>query len=251
MASSSKKAHRPASKGVKAPSPAPEFDAPAAEVFDLPAPAVDEASAPEVDETSAAVSFEAPESQELEAVEPETAEAVEAPLTAVEAPAPEFAETSFEAAQSHAPEAVEPEAAKAVEAPLAAAADMTENVRAIVEKGVVEGRPQFAQAKTAAAEATAAVEASFGAARNGVLAFNAKAIEAIKAESDANFDMFRSLAAAKSMSDLVTLQAEFARKRFEDASSRAKELTELARKVADDTVAPIKAHVAKTFKIAV
>ena len=146
---------------------------------------------------------------------------------------------------------VKMEASKAMEAPMAAAKDLRENVRSIFEKGIAETRSKYAQAKTTAEEASAAVEASYGAARNGVIEFNIRTIEAFKAGADANFDLVKALASAKSLSDVVTLQSEFARKRFEDAAAQAKALAELARKVADETVAPIKAHVAKTFKVAV
>ena len=146
---------------------------------------------------------------------------------------------------------VEAATAKAVEAPKAVATDVRENVGALVEKGIVETRAKYAQAKSVAEEATAAVEASLGATRDGVIAFNVKALDAVKAGAEAQFDFFKSLVCAKSMSELVTLHTEFARSRFEDASARSKELAELARKVADEAVAPIKAHVAKTFKVAV
>ena len=168
------------------------------------------------------------------------AEAVEAPqvVEAVEAP--------------QVVEAVEaPKVAEAVEAPQAVAKDVGEDVRAIVEKGMVETRAKFAQAKSAAEEATAAVEASLGAAREGVVALNVKALDSVKSAAEAQFELFKSLASAKSMSEFVTLHTEFARARFEEASARSKDLAELARKVADETVAPIKAHVAKTFKVAV
>ena len=157
---------------------------------------------------------------------------------------------AVEAVETAAP-GIKAEATKAMEAPTAAAKDLRENVRSIFEKGIAESRVKYAQAKTAAEEASAAVEASYGAARHGVIEFNIKTIEAFKASADANFDLVKALASAKSMSDVVTLQSEFARKRFEEAAAQAKALAELARKVADETVAPIKAHVAKTFKVAV
>ncbi len=146
-------------------------------------------------------------------------------------------------------EAVQAEAAPQVETPEPA----QETARAIVESGpaIFADAKSAGPAKTAAEEATAAVGASFGAARDGVIAFNVKAIEAIKDEADANLDMLASLAGAKSISQVIALQTEFARQRFEHAATRAKELAELMRKVADETSAPIKAHVAKTFKIAV
>ena len=160
-------------------------------------------------------------------------------------------ETSAPVTQETVQETVQAETTKAFEAPMAAAKEVGGNVRALVEKSIVDSRARFAQAKSVAEETSAAVEASYGAAREGVIAFNVKTIEAIKSDADANFELFKSLAAAKSVSELVTLQTEFARKRFEDASSRSKELAELARKVADSAVAPFKAHVAKTFKVAV
>ena len=183
-----------------------------------------------------------------------TAPVVETPLpaklAAVEPP------QAFDAPQVvEAPQAVDApqvfEAPQAFEAPQVVAKDVGENVRAIVEKGVVETRAKFAQAKSVAEETTAAVEASLGAAREGVLAFNVKALASVKAAAEAQFDLFKALASAKSMSELVTLHSEFVRSRFEEASASSKELAELARKVADEAVAPIKAHVAKTFKVAV
>ncbi len=143
------------------------------------------------------------------------------------------------------------ETVETVEAPQAVATDISENVRAMVGKGIVDTRAKFAQAKSAAEEATAAVEASLGAAREGVIALNVKALDSVKSAAEAQFELFKSLASAKSMSEFVTLHTEFARARFEEASARSKELAEFARKVADETVAPIKAHVAKTFKVAV
>lgn len=209
-----------ASSPKKAPRPAVKLEQPSFEAVE-PAPVAVEA------DVSVAALQAAEESASV-------AEIVETPAEAaapVALPAPVV---SVEAAEPPAP-------AKA----------LGENVRAFVEKRIVESRAKFAEAKTAAEEASAAVEASYGAAREGVVAFNVKAIEAWKAGAEANFDLIVSVASARSVSELVTLQSEFARKRFEAASSQAKELAELARKVADQTVAPIKAQLAKTFKTAV
>jgi len=141
--------------------------------------------------------------------------------------------------------------AKAFEAPIASMQNMQEKARALVEKSLAESRANYAKLKSNANETSSAVEASYGAAKNGVVEFNIKAIEALKASADANFDFFKSLASAKSMSEYVTLHTEFARKQFQAASAQSKELATLARKVADETVAPIKAHVSKAFKVAV
>ena len=250
MASSSKKGHRPAVKLPQPPLAAVPPEPPAPAVADISATALAaELSAPAVETPVVEVPV-----AETPVIEAHVAEFVEAPeaqlappvaeLTAPVAPQPE-----------EAPEPVAPpplvEAAAAPVQAVAVTVDFKEygdKARALIEKGLAESRAKFVQAKTAAEEASAAVEASYGAARDGVVAFNVKAIEALKAGADANFDLLVSLASVKSISELVTLQGEFARKQFEETSAQAKALAELAGKVANDTVAPFKAHVARTFR---
>jgi phasin len=153
------------------------------------------------------------------------------------------------------PSEVTAEVAKAITTPITTPVvplqEVQEKARALLEKGIVEGRANFAKAKSFANEATSAIEASYGVAKDGVVEFNVKAIEAIKASADANFELFKSLAGAKSVSEFVTLQTEFSRKQFETAFAQSKELAALARKVANEAVAPIKAHVSKSLKVAV
>jgi len=166
------------------------------------------------------------------------------------------ADASLEAPPVSAPvvvaaEAAKAEAAKPFQAPMASLQDIQAKARGLVEKGLVETRANYTKAKSAADEATSAIEASYGAAKSGVVEFNLRAIDALKASADANFDFVKSLASAKSMSEYVALHTEFARKQFEAATAHSKEFATLARKVADEAVAPIKAHVSKTFKVAV
>jgi phasin len=263
MASSAKKGHRPAVKLPQPPLAAAEPEPPAYPVADISATALAvELSAPAVEPPTADF-VEAPEAQLAPPVVESPAlasEIVDTPEPIAPPPAAEIAAPQVDAQIAQAPEPVAPpppiEAVAAV-APVETVAapvdfkDYGDKARALIEKGLAESRAKFAQAKTAAEEASAAVEASYGAARDGVVAFNVKAIEALKASADANFDLLTSLASAKSISELVTLHGEFARKQFEETSAHAKALAELAGKVANDTVAPFKAHVARTFKTAV
>ncbi len=188
----------------------------------------------------------------------------------VETAASQATAPDLDSAVAHAAEAAVPQQAEepalvsvaaqtkvaAEQAPIAAEATVAakplrDTMQALVEKSIIDSHAKFNQAKTVAEEASAAVEASFDAARDGLVALNAKSLEAIKAGADANFGFALSFASAKTASELLALQSEFARKHFEEASSQAKAMTELARKVADETIAPLKAHVSKTFKIAV
>ena len=129
--------------------------------------------------------------------------------------------------------------------------EMQHNVRTALEKGVVESRAVFAKAKASADEAASAIEVSFAAAREGVLAINTKAFDALRANTEANFDYLKASLAVKSLSDLVALQNEFARKQVETMTAQAKDISVLAQKAMSATAEPIKEQVAKSFKIAV
>jgi phasin len=144
-----------------------------------------------------------------------------------------------------------PNVEKVAEAVSAPATEMHATVRKAVEKGVADTRAAFANAKTAAEEATGAFEASYSTAAKGVVAFNAKAFEALRVNTEANFDFIKSAIGAKSVSEFVALQGEHARKQAQTFGAQAKEIAALAQKVATDSVEPIKSQVAKTLKLAV
>ncbi len=131
------------------------------------------------------------------------------------------------------------------------AADMQQSVRAALEKGVVESRAAFAKAKASADETASALELSFNAAKDGVIALNAKALETMRVNTEANFDFMKASFMAKSLADLVALQSEFARKQVEAMTGQAKEMGALAQKTVKDAFEPISGQMAKSFKIAV
>jgi phasin len=133
----------------------------------------------------------------------------------------------------------------------APAAEIQQNFRSALEKSVVESRAAFAKAKTAADETASAFEVSFAAAKDGALAINAKALEAMRANAGANFDFWKAMVSVKSLPDLLALQTEFARKQVETMTSQTKDFGALAQKAMADAVHPIKEQVAKSFKLAV
>jgi hypothetical protein len=104
-----------------------------------------------------------------------------------------------------------PGASEAVEAIVEPALEMQETVRNAIEKGVVESRAAFVKAKVSAKDAAKAFELSFAAAKDGVVAFNTKAFSAVRANTEANLDFAKALLTAKSVSDFVALQSDFAR----------------------------------------
>ncbi len=139
----------------------------------------------------------------------------------------------------------------AVAAVVEPAAEIQQSVRTALEKGVAESRAAFAKAKASADDAANAFELSFAAAKDGVIAINAKALEALRANTEANFDFVKASFAVKSLSDLVALQTEFARKQVDAVAVQAKDIGAIAQKAMVETIEPIKEQVAKSFKIAV
>ncbi|MGB7976897.1 MAG: TIGR01841 family phasin [Roseiarcus sp.] len=134
---------------------------------------------------------------------------------------------------------------------VAPAAEIQQSFRSALEKGVVESRAAFAKAKTAADETANAFEVSLAAAKNGALAINTKAFEALRVNADANFDFLKAAFSVKSLPDLITLQTEFARKQIETITGQSKDFGALAQKAMADAVEPIKEQVARSFKLAV
>jgi phasin len=159
---------------------------------------------------------------------------------------------------ARAPAAVEPDldaAIPSVEEAVAAvvepAAEMQESVRNALEKGVTDSRAAFARAKASADDAANAFELSLAAAKEGVAAISAKALQALRANTEANLDFVKASFAAKNLSDLIALQAEFARKQVDAVSVQVKDLGALAQKTMIETIEPVKEQVARSFKMAV
>ncbi|MGD0561698.1 MAG: TIGR01841 family phasin [Roseiarcus sp.] len=180
------------------------------------------------------------------ATAPKKTAAVTPAPTAFDAPAPAAVEAPVPALSASLSEA-----AKALEAPVASLTELQGNLRSVVEKGLSETRATYAKAKTAADEASNALESSYAAAKAGVVAINAKALEALRANVDANFDFVKSVFAVKNVADYVALQGEFTRKQIDAITGQSKEIGALAQKLATEAAEPIKEQVAKTFKIAV
>ena len=143
--------------------------------------------------------------------------------------------------------AEEPSAESSVEAGADRMADIDESVRKITESSLDQTRTAYDRLRTITEETTDSFETSYAAAAKGLHEFNAKAIDALKSNTDATFDLMKALMNVKTVSEAITLQTEHARKRFEALTAQSKELAEIARKVATETTEPLKTSVAKTF----
>ena len=125
-----------------------------------------------------------------------------------------------------------------------------ETFRKATEQGVAQGKAAYEKAKTAAEEATATLETSFATATKGFTALNAKAFDALRANSEVMFDFVKALSGVKTMAEAVSLQSDTARKQYENLTAQNKELVALAQKAAMDAVEPLKAGFTKAVSAA-
>jgi phasin len=117
----------------------------------------------------------------------------------------------------------------------------------VAEQGLEQTRNAYERLRTAAEEATGSFETSYMAAAKGLNEFNSKAIDALKMNADATFDLMKALFGVKTLSEAITLQTEHARKQFEALTAQSGELAEIAKKAAAETAEPLKTSLAKTF----
>ncbi|HYC25530.1 MAG TPA: phasin family protein [Roseiarcus sp.] len=126
---------------------------------------------------------------------------------------------------------------------------MREAFRQALEKSLAESRAAFERAKTAAGETAGAIESSASTASKGTLDFNIKALEALRANAEANFDFLKAVINAKSIGEAASLQTDHARAQAEALAAQARDFAALAQKVAAESAEPLKARLAKSFKL--
>jgi phasin len=132
--------------------------------------------------------------------------------------------------------------------PSALEAAVPASVRAMAEKTVTETQAVYERAKTAAEAGLGAIEQALNAAGQGTAALNRKVIDIAQRNVNSGFDLAKSLAAAKSVPEIVELQASYWRNQFGTLSAQAEELRVLSTKIAADAVEPIKAQVTRGLK---
>jgi phasin len=165
------------------------------------------------------------------------------PVAPVVAKAPAPVAAAVPAAPAKAPEILPPAApaaafkAKAPELP-PAAHDAREQVRKAFEDGINQSRAAYEKLRVAAESATGTLEASYSAATKGMNTLNAKAIDAIKANSEASLDHVKSVMAAKTFGEAVALQSAHARRQFDALAAQGKDFAESFRQIARESFEP-------------
>ena len=121
-----------------------------------------------------------------------------------------------------------------------------ETFRKAAEQGIEKTRDAYARMKADAEAATSSIETSFAAARSGIDTINTKAIDAIKAQTQAGFEHAKALLAAKDIKDVFTLQSEFAKKQFETFAAQSKEFSGHFQAIATQSIEPLKAAMSRS-----
>jgi phasin len=122
-------------------------------------------------------------------------------------------------------------------------AAVPETVRAMVEKAVDQSREVYDRSKDALDASVATLERTFDAAGQGAVAFNRKIIDIAQRNVNSGFDLARSLAGAKNLSEMVELQAAYWQKLFGTLTSQAEEVRALSTKLAAAAGEPLKEQV--------
>jgi phasin len=120
--------------------------------------------------------------------------------------------------------------------------------RELAEKSVSQAKDNWEKMKAATEEATDMIEDSYATASKGAADYGLKLIEAMRANTNATFDMAVQLMSAKSLSEAVEVSTSHVRKQFDAMNAQTKELSALAQKVATETCEPIKDSVTSVFK---
>lgn len=194
-----------------------------------PAPAAETVAAAPAAETAAA----AP------AVEKPQAPSVAAPFAGVEFPTfemPKFDLPKFDIPKFDIPSFDMPkfDVASLGDAEIPAA------LREFAEKAVAQAKANFEKMKVVAEEATDALEDTYEVARAGVIEYGTKTIDAAKANSDATLGHAKDMLGVKTVAEAIELQTSFVRQQYETLSAQAKELQEMATKLAGEASKPAK-----------
>lgn len=159
--------------------------------------------------------------------------AVAAPVKAAAAAAPKAADTGVVAGT----EVFQQAKAQAISA--------QENLRKATEQGAAQGKAAYDRVKTVAEDANGSLESSFQNATKGIALMQAKAFDAMRANSELIFDYVKALSGAKTIAEAVSLQTELARRQYDNLTTQNKELGVLAQKAATDAMEPLKSGFAK------
>jgi phasin len=119
---------------------------------------------------------------------------------------------------------------------------------ALAEQGIARAQAGCEKIKAASEQIGETLRDSYSANAEGATSYGLKVIEISNANTAAAMDFFVHLLDSKSVTDVINLSAEQARKTFVATSAQNTELWELAQKLATEASEPVRKRVASVFQ---
>jgi phasin len=116
-------------------------------------------------------------------------------------------------------------------------------VRAMTEKVVDQSREAYDRSKDTFDASVATLERTFDAAGQGAVALNRKIIDIAQQNANSGLDLAKSLAGAKTLSEMVELQSSYWQKLMRTLALQAEEVRALSTKMVAAASAPLKEQV--------
>ncbi len=128
--------------------------------------------------------------------------------------------------------------------------EMSAAFRELAEKSVAQARETYEKVKNVAEQATDVMEETCSMASKGYADYGLKLIEATRVNSNAAFDLFGELLAAKSYADVVEKTTAYTRVQFSRVTEQGKDLAEHAQKICADSMGPVRDGFSNFTKVA-
>jgi phasin len=127
--------------------------------------------------------------------------------------------------------------------------DFSKNAFAdMAERGVARAQERCDKIKALSADLAEAVSETYASNARGATDYGLKLIEISNANTASAIDFLAHVLGSKSVTDVFSISASEARRAFDTAAARNRELFDLAQRLARETSEPIRKHVANTFQ---
>ena len=119
---------------------------------------------------------------------------------------------------------------------------------AVAEQGIARAQAGCEKIKAASEQISESLRETYSASAESATSYGLKVIEISNANTAAAMDFLVHLLGSKSVTDVITLSADQARKTFDATSAQNRELWDLAQKLASEASEPVRKHVAGVFQ---
>jgi phasin family protein len=120
----------------------------------------------------------------------------------------------------------------------------------MLDHGLARARETHEKMTDMFESASEAFDEAFSTVNRGSAEYRMKMMEMARANANATFDMMREMMAARSLPELMELSTTHARRQLEMVNQQMKELSDLTRKVATETAAPLRSGMTESFRVA-